>query len=112
MIIRVWHGWTTPANAPLYQELLLREVFPRIAGRRLPGYLGIRLDRVDCGDEIEFVTTMAFESIDAVRAFAGEDYTTSVVPEAARKVLARYDAAATHYERVAEFDGSGLPVPA
>lgn len=101
MITRLWRGWTTPANADAYQQLLLTTIFPRIAARGIKGYLGIRLDRRRSGDEVEFVTTMLFDSHEAVVAFAGPDYETSVVPDAARAVLAHFDERAAHYDVVA-----------
>jgi antibiotic biosynthesis monooxygenase (ABM) superfamily enzyme len=102
MITRIWRGWTTPANAPLYQELLLNEIFPGIAARNLRGYRGISLGRRDLTDEVEFVTIMWFDSLDDVRAFAGANYEVAVVPPKARAVLARFDAASAHFHTVVE----------
>jgi len=102
MITRVWHGWTTRANAPVYERLLLTEIFPGIAARNVQGYHGISLGRRVVDDEVEFVTIMWFNSLEAVRAFAGEDYETAVVPPKARAVLSRFDAASEHYETVVE----------
>ena len=50
------------------------------------------------GDEVEFVTIMRFDRIEDVKAFTGEDYETAYVPDAARKVLKRFDARSQHYE--------------
>ena len=102
MITRIWHGWTTQANAPAYEKLLLTEIFPGIAGRGVPGYRGISLGRRDVGNEVEFATIMWFDSIHAVRAFAGENYETAVVPPKARAVLKRFDDFSVHYETVVE----------
>ena len=44
------------------------------------------------------MTILWFESLDAVREFAGEDYEAAVVPEKARRLLARFDARSAHYE--------------
>ena len=60
------------------------------------------LARRMAGAEVEFVTLMRFDSIDAVRAFAGEDYETAVVPAKARQVLGRFDARSQHYEIIEE----------
>jgi heme-degrading monooxygenase HmoA len=98
MICRLWHGWTTPRNADAYEDLLKQEIFAGIASRRIDGYRGIQLLRRDLGAETEFVTMMWFTSLDAVRAFAGEDYTRAVVPAKARALLARYDARSAHYD--------------
>jgi heme-degrading monooxygenase HmoA len=102
MISRIWHGWTTPANADAYETLLKNEIFVGIAGRQIAGYRGIHLLRRDLGHEVEFVTVMWFASLEAVRAFAGEDYEVAVVPPKARALLSRFDARSQHYEVRAE----------
>lgn len=98
MIVRIWHGWTKPENADIYEAMLKSEIFVGIQGRAIPGYRGIRLLRRPVEGEVEFITIMDFDSIDAVREFAGEDYTTAVVPPKARAVLAHFDAHSQHYE--------------
>jgi antibiotic biosynthesis monooxygenase (ABM) superfamily enzyme len=98
MITRIWHGWTTPDNAALYEALLRTEIFPGIASRKVAGYRGITLLRRDLGEEIEFITIMWFDDLEAVKAFAGEDYATAVVPLKARAVLKRFDATSAHYD--------------
>jgi antibiotic biosynthesis monooxygenase (ABM) superfamily enzyme len=105
VIARTWHGWTTPANADAYEALLKSEIFVGIGERRIAGYRGIQLLRRDLGDEVEFVTIMWFDALDAVRSFAGEDYEAAVVPAKARALLARYDARSQHYEVRAELTG-------
>jgi antibiotic biosynthesis monooxygenase (ABM) superfamily enzyme len=98
MILRIWHGWTTAENADAYERLLKEEIFTGIAARRIPGYRGIRLLRRPVGREVEFVTIMTFDTLEAVRRFAGEDYETAFVPASARAVLARFDERSRHYE--------------
>jgi len=101
MISRIWHGWTSPANADAYEALLRHEIFLGIEGRQISGFRGIQLLRRDVGDEgdeVEFVTIMEFDSLEAVRVFAGEDYEIAVVPPKARALLARFDARSQHYE--------------
>ena len=98
MICRIWHGWTTPANADKYEALLRSEIFGGIQGRQIPGFLEIDLLRREGESETEFVTIMWFESLAAVRTFAGADYEVAVVPPAARAVLSHFDARSAHYE--------------
>lgn len=98
MISRIWHGWTIPANADVYEALLKEEIFVGIQNRQITGYRGIHLLRRDLGDEVEFVTIMWFDTLDAVRSFAGEDYEIVVVPPKARAVLSHFDARSQHYE--------------
>jgi len=80
MIFRIWHGWTTPSNADAYESLLQEEIFVGIGNRRIPGYRGICLLRRAVDGEVEFVTIMTFDGLDAIRQFAGEDYEKAVVP--------------------------------
>jgi len=98
MISRIWHGYTTPENADTYESLLKGEIIVGIKDRKIPGFREIQVFRRELGSEIEFVTVMWFDSIDAVRAFAGEDYEAAYVPEKARAVLSRFDERSGHYE--------------
>ena len=98
MISRIWHGWTTPQNADAYESLLKTEIFHGIQNRQIPGFRGIQLLRRELDEEVEFITIMIFDSIEAIRAFAGEDYEVAVVPPKAQVLLARFDARSQHYE--------------
>jgi len=98
MITRIWHGWTEPATADAYETLLMTEVFPGILAKNVAGFRRIELFRRPAGDEVEFVTVMWFNSLDDVKAFAGEDYETAYVPDKARVILKRFDPRSQHYE--------------
>jgi hypothetical protein len=98
VITRIWRGWTTPENADAYQRIVSQEVLPGIAGRNLDGYHGAYLLRRDLDGEVEFATILLFDSLDQVRAFAGEDYETAYVPAQARAVLSRFDERSAHYD--------------
>lgn len=98
MISRVWHGWTTPGNADKYEALLKEEIFAGIQKRHIRGFKSIQLLRRALGEEVEFVTIMVFDSLDAVREFAGENYEAAVVPGKARAVLSHFDERSQHYE--------------
>jgi heme-degrading monooxygenase HmoA len=98
MISRIWHGWTTLDNADKYEALLKEEIFVGILNRHIPGFRNIQLLRRKVGEEMEFVTIMLFDSLDAVREFAGEDYEAAFVPDKAREVLSRFDERSQHYE--------------
>lgn len=98
MIAHIWHGWTTPESADKYEALLHDEIFAGIQSRNIRGLHRIELLRRAHEAEVEFVTVMEFDSLDAVRAFAGEDYEVAVVPPKARGVLAHFDPRSQHYE--------------
>jgi len=102
MISRIWHGYTTKANADAYESLLKEEIFVGIGGRKIRGYRGIHLLRRNVGDAVEFITIMWFDSIDAVREFSGEDYEKAVVPAKARALLSSFDERSQHYDVKAE----------
>lgn len=98
MISRIWHGYTTQANADAYENLLNSEIFVGIKNRKIRGFKGIHLLKRDFGDEVEFITIMWFDSMEAVRDFAGDDYEKAVVPPEARALLSRFDERSQHYE--------------
>ena len=98
MICRLWRGWTTPANAADYEDVVRRQVIPAIETRAIPGFRHIDLMRREAGGEVEFQTLMWFDDLASIRAFMGEDYEVSHVPAAARAVLSRFDERAAHYE--------------
>lgn len=107
MIGRIWHGYTTPENAGNYENLLKEEIFIGIHDRHIEGFQEIQLFRRDFGNEVEFITIMWFDSIESVRAFAGEDYELAVVPPKARAVLKRFDERSQHYEIRKQLMGNG-----
>jgi heme-degrading monooxygenase HmoA len=98
MIARIWHGFASPENASKYEAMLKPDVLPGLD--KIAGYKGSYLLRRDQGHEIEFVTLMLWESLDAIRAVAGENYELAIVPEERRRVLSRWDERAQHYEVV------------
>jgi heme-degrading monooxygenase HmoA len=98
MISRIWRGWTRARDADAYEGLLKAEVFTGIAERKISGFQGIDLLRREVEEGVEFVTIMWFDSLLAVRTFAGEDYEQAVVPPKARQLLLRFDERSTHYE--------------
>jgi heme-degrading monooxygenase HmoA len=107
MIGRIWHGWTTPGNADKYEALLKEEIFVGIQNRNIRGFKSIQLLRRETGQEVEFLTIMVFDSLDAVREFAGADYELAYVPDKAKAVLSHYDARAQHYEIRAQRSAAG-----
>ena len=96
MIARIWHGFTTPENADAYEAMLKPEPLPGLG--KVSGYRGSYVLRRVAGHEVEFITILLWDSLDAIKAVAGDNYETAVVPEERRKVLSHYDATATHYE--------------
>jgi antibiotic biosynthesis monooxygenase (ABM) superfamily enzyme len=96
MITRVWRGWTNARNADAYERFLLTELFPSM--REIPGFVGAEVLRRIDGAEVAFVTLTRFDSLDAVRGFAGPDYELPVIEPRALALLSRFDDRAVHFE--------------
>jgi antibiotic biosynthesis monooxygenase (ABM) superfamily enzyme len=96
MIARIWHGWTRPEDAAAYEKMLRDEIFPSIANRKISGYRGAELFIRDDGDEVEFVTLLRFDSMDAVKEFAGADANKPVIFPKAELLITRMEPA-RHY---------------
>ena len=107
MIARIWHGYTKPQHADAYEAMLEPELLPGIS--KAKGFRRSYLLRRDAGNEIEFITIMLWDSVDAIRAVAGPDYEAAVIPEERRKYLSRHDARSAHYE-VVSVDEARPPV--
>ncbi len=97
MIARIWHGWTKPADAKPYEDMLRGEIFPGIARRNIKGYHGAELFIREDGDAVEFVTLLRFESMDGAREFAGSDGSWPVIYPKAEALLTRMDERSRHY---------------
>ena len=96
MIARIWHGWTKPEEAQAYEKLLRDEIFPSIAARKINGYRGAELFIREDSNEVEFVTLLRFDSMDAVKEFAGADASKPVIYPKAEALITRMERA-RHY---------------
>jgi heme-degrading monooxygenase HmoA len=96
MIARVWRGYARPEDADAYEAHLKPELLPGLS--KVEGFRESYLLRRHVGDEVEFVTIILWDSIENVRAIAGPDYETAIVPEERRQHLSRFDQKAAHYE--------------
>ena len=97
-IIRTWKGWTTIENAPIYEDTLIKEVFPTVKKNGVDGLEKVSVSTKKNIDEMEFFLVLQFDSLKSVKKFAGENYETAYIPENAKEVLKRYDKTAEHYE--------------
>ena len=96
MIARVWRGWTKAENADAYEKLLKEVVNPGL--RKISGYRGGYILRRDSEDGAEFVTVNLFDSLEAVKEFAGPAYDVPVFEPEARLLLSKVEPIARHYE--------------
>ncbi|TJY35880.1 antibiotic biosynthesis monooxygenase [Pontimicrobium aquaticum] len=96
-IIRTWKGWTTKKNAPIYENMLVNEVFPEVKRKGVDGLEKVSISTKHQKNEVEFFLVLQFECLDSVKKFAGESYETAYIPENAKRVLLRYETTAQHY---------------
>jgi heme-degrading monooxygenase HmoA len=96
MIARHWRGWTKVEDADSYETLLKEKVLPGLRG--IEGYRGGYVLRKDGAEEAEFVVMNLFESLEAVKSFAGPEYNVAVFEPEARALLCRVEPTAMHYE--------------
>ena len=94
-----------PGLASAYIAHLQRETFRSLRGT--PGFVYATIMHRDVEDGTEFLVTTYWRSLDAIKAFAGDDVTRAVVPPAAQSMMVRYDDRAVHYEIVNEWFPSG-----
>ena len=100
MIERVWRGRVSDENADAYRDFLRDRFLPAAHG--IPGYLGARVSRRRVGDQWEFMTVTLFESLDSIRAFAGDDPDRAHLAPQARPLLAEWDERVAHFEPIFE----------
>ena len=100
MIARVWRGWAKAEDADGYEAHLKPEPLPGVS--KMPGFAGSYLLRRVVGEEVEFMTILLWESIDGIRALAGNDYERAVIPEERKKYLVRFEERAAHFDVVAK----------
>jgi heme-degrading monooxygenase HmoA len=105
VIVRIWRGQTTIENADAYFRHVTEAVFPALAG--IHGHRGAYLLRRETDRGIEFLAVTLWESVEAIREFAGKDVETAVVEPRARAVLAEFDSFVRHYDVVHGADCGG-----
>lgn len=97
-IIRTWKGWTSLKNAPIYENMLVNEVFPEVKKNGVNGLEKVSISTLKQNNEVEFFLVLQFDSLKSVKMFAGENYKKAYIPDNAKRVLKRYDDTAEHYE--------------
>ncbi|MQA87620.1 MAG: hypothetical protein GEV03_24105 [Streptosporangiales bacterium] len=98
VIARIWHATATADGADAYREHFTGSVLPAL--RELDGHRGAYLLRRDRDGHVELQVITLWESLDAVRRFAGPDVEAAVVEPEARAVLTDFDAKVAHHSVV------------
>ena len=96
MVGRTWRGWTRREDAEAYVQYLEQTGMP--AYRSTPGNRGAWILRRNDGDRTEFVTLSFWESLEAIRGFAGEDVEAAVFYEEDDRFLVEREETVTHWQ--------------
>jgi heme-degrading monooxygenase HmoA len=100
MIIREWRGRAPASDVEAYPKHFRTSVLPEL--RELPGFVGAHLSRRDLGEKVEFLVLTRWESLDAIRAFAGDEIGKAVAEPGAVAALVEFDPFVTHYQVIEE----------
>jgi heme-degrading monooxygenase HmoA len=103
MIVRTWRGYATAENASAYARHLEEIVFPKL--HSIPGHQGAYLLRREADGRVEFLVLTMWDSMQAIRKFAGQKPEVAVVEPEARAVLSEFDPTVSHYDVVLSFVG-------
>ena len=96
MIVRMWHGRAKAANADAYEHFVTTRVFAKLPA--IEGHRGAYLLKRPVGDEVEFIVVTLWDSIAAIRTFAGDAIDRAVVEPEARAILSSFDDVVRHFE--------------
>jgi heme-degrading monooxygenase HmoA len=96
MIVRIWRGWTRTADADAYRDYMTRVALPGYS--EVPGNVAVYMTTRRDGDRQEFAMITIWQSLDAVRAFAGDDPTRAVFYPDDDTFLVDRERTVTHYD--------------
>ena len=96
MIARIWKGAVRQLDGDDYARYMRETGVAEYA--RTPGNRGVWMLRRDVDDRTEFVMFTLWDSLEAVRSFAGDDYETAVFYPEDDRFLVERDLTATHYQ--------------
>ena len=102
MVARIWHGLTTLENAGAYEKFLETEFMPAVENKNIPGYKKFQLLKREEPAGVSFITIMWFDTLEQVKAFAGEEYEKAVIHPTAIALLKEYDTSSQHFELIHE----------
>jgi heme-degrading monooxygenase HmoA len=98
MISRQWRGLAKASEADRYVQHLQAETFPLLS--TIKGFVEASILRRNVSEGVEFLVVTRWESMNAIRQFAGVNAEQAVVPDNVVAMMVRYDDLVAHYEEV------------
>ena len=102
-ISRHWRGIAKPEKTEDYIHHLRKDTFPELA--RIEGFIKASILRRPIREGTEFLIVTTWQSIEAIRKFAGESASTAVVSPSVQAMMVEYDREVAHYEILEEYSG-------
>ena len=96
MIARIWKARATPQRVREYADYLKSTVVPELTA--IHGYQGVSLLQRDQNGAVEVTVITWWESLEVIRAFAGEAIETAVVHDSAARMLIDFDRSVEHHQ--------------
>ncbi len=96
MISRHWTGLARKERANDYTAHLQNDTFKQLSN--IKGFLQASILSMETEEGVEFLIITEWETLEAIKQFAGANYETAVVPDIAQKMMIRYDEKVKHYE--------------
>lgn len=107
VIVRSWTGWTANDRAADYAAYMGEVALPGYT--KIPGNRGVMMLRRDAGDRTEFTMITLWDSLDDIRAFAGDDPEVAVFYDRDDEFLVARERTVKHYEVYGRTDILGPP---
>jgi heme-degrading monooxygenase HmoA len=101
MIVRTWRGHAPQSKPEDYPAHFNGAVLPEL--RNVPGFVNAMLLRRETAEGYDFLVVTTWESLEAIKSFAGAAYDRAVVEPGAVAALAGFDDTVDHYELLGAF---------
>ena len=96
MISRHWTGLVKKESEDEYIDHLKNDTFKKLS--KIVGFVEASILKRALPEGTEFLIVTKWDSLEAIKQFAGENYETAVVPKIAQEMMLQYDKLAKHYE--------------
>ncbi len=98
MIVRMWHGRVETSKAQAYREFLNRRAIPDY--QSVPGNISVHILERQEGEVTHFVTLTFWESLEAIKGFAGDNIELAKYYPEDKDFLLEFEPTVVHYEVV------------
>jgi len=98
MIVRMWHGRVPTSKADAYREFTNARAIPDY--QSVKGNISVHVLERREGEVTHFITLTFWESLEAIKGFAGDDVETAKYYPEDKDFLLEFEPTVVHYEVV------------